>query len=71
MSKLINHSAMISSENGKYPFVIANSEKGGTHWWSILDIEPKTNIFFFDSLGFNGLTLHRTGQQKNNRKNVV
>ena len=33
MSIFINHSAMISSKKGKYPFVIANtvsSEKGGT-----------------------------------------
>ena len=47
MNKFINHSAMISSKKGKYPFVIANtgsSEKGGAHWWSILDIEPKTDI---------------------------
>ena len=39
---------MISDKKGKYPFVIANtdsSEKGGTHWWSILDIELK-QIFF-------------------------
>ena len=58
MNKFINHSAMISSKKGKYPFVIANtdsSEKGGTHWWSILDIEPKTDIFFFDSFGIDGL----------------
>ena len=58
MSKFINHSAMISSKKGKYPFVIANtdsSEKGETHWWSILDIEPKTDIFFFDSFGIDGL----------------
>ena len=57
-SKFINHSAMISFKKGKYPFVIANtdsSEKGGTHWWSILDIEPKTDIFFFDSFGIDGL----------------
>ena len=49
---------MISSEKGKYPFVIANtgsSEKGGRHWWSILDIEPKTGIFFFDFFGIDGL----------------
>ena len=40
---------MISEKKGKHPFVIANSdsgEKGGTHWWSIFDIEPKTDIFF-------------------------
>ena len=58
MNKFINHSAMISSEKGKYPFVIANtdsSEKGGTHWWSTLGIEPKTDIFFFDSFRIDGL----------------
>ena len=58
MNKFINHSAMISSKKGKYPFVIANtdsSEKGGTRWWSILDIDPKTDIFFFDSFGIDGL----------------
>ena len=30
--------------------MIANtgsSDKGGTHWWSILDIDPKTDFFFF------------------------
>ena len=43
---------------GKYPFVIANadsSEKGGTHWWSIFDNKPKTDIFFFGSFGLDGL----------------
>ena len=37
--------------------MIANtgsSDKGGTHWWSILDIDPKTDFFFF-SFGVNGL----------------
>ena len=29
-------------------------KKGGRHWSSILDIEPKTNIFFFDSFGLDG-----------------
>ena len=57
MGKFINHSAMISSKKGKYPFVIANTdsiEKDGTHW-SILDIEPKTDIFFFDFFGIDDL----------------
>ena len=58
MNKFINHTAMISKKKGKYPFVIVNtgsSEKGGTHWWSILDIEPKQDIFLFDSFGLDGL----------------
>ena len=58
MSEFINHSAMISSKKGKYPFVIANtdsSERVRTHWWSIFDIEPKTDTFCFDSFGIDSL----------------
>ena len=49
---------MISAKERKYHFVIAStddSSKAGMHWWSILDIEPKTNTFFFDSFGLDGL----------------
>ena len=49
---------MISEKNRKYPFLIANkdsSSKDGTHWWSILNIEPKTDIFFFDLFVLDGL----------------
>ena len=58
MNKFISHAAMISGKKGKSPFIIANTDisgKSGTHWWSILDIEPKTGIFFFDSFGLDGL----------------
>ena len=61
MNKFIDHKIMISEgkKKKKYPFLIANntdsSSKEGTHWWSILDIEPKTNIFFFDTFGLDGL----------------
>ena len=57
MNRFINHATMIS-DRGKFPFVIANtdaSDKAGVHWWSILDIEPRTDIFFFDSFGLDGL----------------
>ena len=57
LNKFVNHEAMINI-SGKYSFIIANtddSEKEETHWWSILDIEPKTDIFFFDSYGLDGL----------------
>ena len=56
MNKFINHAAMIS-DRGKYPFIIANtdaSDKPGVHWWSILDIEPRNDIFLFDSFGLDG-----------------
>ena len=58
MNKLINHAAMIEDKKGKYPFIISNTNKNnkkGTHWWSILDIEPRNDSFFFDSFGLDGL----------------
>ena len=42
----------------KYPFLIPNtdrSDKEGTHWWSILDIDGKKDFFLFDSYGIMGL----------------
>ena len=57
MNKFINHAAMIS-DRGKYPFIIANtdaSDKPGVHWWSIPEIEPRNDIFFFDSCGLDRL----------------
>ena len=58
MKKFIDHASMIFQKKGKYPFVVVNtdnSSKNETHWWSVLDTEPKTDIFFFDSFGVNGL----------------
>ena len=58
LNKFVDHAAMIS-DRGKFPFLIANtdaSNKPGVHWWSILDIEHRTDIFFFDSFGLDGLT---------------
>ena len=49
---------MIEEKKGKYPFIIANidaNNKKGTHWWSILDIEPKNELFFFYSSSLDGL----------------
>ena len=57
MNKFISHAVMIE-DGGKFPFIIANTDasgKPGIHWWSILDIEPRTDIFFFDSYGLEGL----------------
>ena len=45
-------------DSGKFSFIIANtdaSDKLGVHWWSIIDIEPRNDIFFFDSYGIEGL----------------
>ena len=58
MNKFINHSAIIEEKKGKYHFIIANTDadnKKGTHWWSVLNIEPRNELFFFDSFGLDGL----------------
>ena len=34
----------------KYPFIVSNtdrSDKNGTYWWRILNISPKSELFFF------------------------
>ena len=57
MNKFVNHAAIINN-SGKFPFIITNtddSKKPGTHWWCVLHIEPRTDIFFFDSYGIEGL----------------
>ena len=67
ISKFINHTAMIEDKKGKLPFIIANtdsSDKKSTHWWSILDIEPRNDIFFFDSFGLDGLKQFITQDHK-------
>ena len=49
MNTFINHATMTEEKKGKYPFIIANTDandKTGTHWWSILDIEPRNEIYF-------------------------
>ena len=49
INRFVNHAATIS-ESGKYQFVRANTDadnKPGVHWWSILDIELRNDIFFF------------------------
>ena len=48
MNKFINFKSMISEKTGKSPFLIANtdsSNKDGTNWWSIPDIEQKIDLF--------------------------
>ena len=58
MNKFMNHATMIEDKKGKYPFIIVNpdlSDKYGVHWWSILDIKPRNDIFFLYSFGLDGL----------------
>ena len=42
----------------KYPFIISNtdrSDKNGTHWWSILNTSPKSELFLFILFGIDGM----------------
>ena len=64
MNKFMDHPEMIY-ESGKFPFVIANTDaaddKPTAHWWSILDIEPKYDIFFFRYVWYRGTkTFHNS-----------
>ena len=56
MNKFLDFKKMMKGK--KYPFLIANtdgSDKQGTHWWSILDINGKKDFLLFDSFGIKGL----------------
>ena len=60
ITKYINFYEIIKKRNAKYPFAIFNTDKHnepGQHWWSFLDIDPKSNLFLFDSFGLEGFKL--------------
>ena len=56
MNKFFDFKKMMKGK--KYPFLIANtnrSDKEGTRWWIILDIDGKKEFLLFDSFGIMGL----------------
>ena len=56
MNKFLDFKKMMKGKN--YPLLIAHtdrSDKKGTHWWSILDIDGKKYFLLFDSFGIKGL----------------
>ena len=58
INRFIDYKTIILEKKGKYPFIIANtdtSDKNGPHWWSIIDIKPRTDLLFFDSFRTDGL----------------
>ena len=55
MNRFINYKTMISEEKTNNPSNTDSSEKGGMHWWSILDIELQTDLLFFDTFEVDGL----------------
>ena len=57
LRRYINYYKIIKEKRCRYPFAIFNIDrvnKTGTHWWSFLNIYPKTQIVLFDSKGFQG-----------------
>ena len=74
MIKLIEYKQLINKKTGKYPFLIFNTDdstKSGGHWWSILDVEPKKDLFFFDSFGFVGLKNFIITDDKNKVQKIL
>ena len=78
----------IRNKDHTHPFMIANTDprdKPGVHWWSIIDIEPENELFFFDSFGklgfsnfiidndkdliFSFLRIYSKGKRSQNNKN--
>ena len=60
ITKYINFYEIIKQRNAKYPFAIFDTDKEnepGFHWWSLMDIHPKNNLFLFDSFGLEGFKL--------------
>lgn len=58
MNKFVNFQQIMKIRGTNYPFLISNTDsfdKVGTHWWGILDIHLKAEIFFFDWFGLDGL----------------
>ena len=56
MNKFLDFKKLIKGK--KYPFLIVNtdrSDKQGTHWWSILDIDGKKDFLLFNSFRIKGL----------------
>ena len=67
MIKFIDFYSIIKNRNAKYPFAIFNTSKEnepGKHWWSFLDIQPKNNLFLFDSLGLDGFKVFVVNNQE-------
>ena len=67
VTKYIDFYSIIKNRNAKYPFAIFNTAKEnepGKHWWSFLDIQPKNNLFLFDSLGLDGFKIFVVNNQE-------
>ena len=60
ITKYTNFYEIMKRGNSKYLYAIFNAEREnepGVHWWSFIDINPKNNLFLFDSFGLEGFKL--------------
>ena len=67
VTKYIDFYSIIKNRNAKYRFAIfktAKENEPGKHWWSFLDIQPKNNLFLFDSLGLDGFKIFVVNNQE-------
>ena len=58
ITRFINYFRIIKEKDRQYHFAIFNTgsaNKPRAHWWSLLNIYPKTELLLFDSEGFEGL----------------
>ena len=70
ITRYINFYEIINRRTGKYPFSLINTDKEnkpGVHWWSFIDIYPKSNLFLLDSFGIEGFKLFIV----NNDQNII
>ena len=57
LTKFVNFKKILKTEKAPYPFIIMNTSrhnKPRVHWWSFLNIDPKNELFLFDSESFEG-----------------
>ena len=56
--KFLNFTHLIKEKLAPYPFMIMNTDRSGQegeHWWRVLELSFKEQIFLLDSFGFIGL----------------
>ena len=56
--RFFKYKHLIKEKKAPYPFMVMNTDRKneeGEHWWSLLEISEKKQIFLFDSFGFVGL----------------
>ena len=56
--KFLSFTHLIKEKLAPYTFMIMNTDRSGQegkHWWSLLELSFKEQIFLFDSFGFIGL----------------